>query len=142
MNYILKLFCLQGQLFFNAIYKGINSPVVTDTVKGWCKLIKQHLLDDFWWYFINGASGWNCIFCVIFTLPIGTPNIWYVFVLSPLSLAWYSFYRNMVNALWNFLLTTDDQDWTNILFMTTVLGSYNVLSYLFYLYHLNTFCRS
>ena len=55
------------------------------------KLLKQQLLDEFWWYCISGASGWNCTFWVIFELPIGTPNVWFFFVLSPLNLAWYRF---------------------------------------------------
>ena len=52
------------------------------------KLLKQQLLDDFWWYFITSADYWNCIFSVIFTLTIGNPNIGYVFVSSPLNYFW------------------------------------------------------
>ena len=44
------------------------------------KLLKKQLLDVFWWYFITGAARWNCAFLVIFALPIGTPNIWNIFV--------------------------------------------------------------
>ena len=59
--------------------------------KAYDKILKQQLLDVFWWYFITGAAGWNYIFFVIFALPIGTPNNWNVFVSSPLNLVWYSF---------------------------------------------------
>ena len=55
------------------------------------KLLKQQLLDVFWWHFITGASGWNCTFLAIFALPIGTPNIWNIFVSSPLNLVLYSY---------------------------------------------------
>ena len=41
------------------------------------KLLKQQLFDDFWWYFISGASVRNCTFLVIFLFPIGTPNFWW-----------------------------------------------------------------
>ena len=50
------------------------------------KLLKQQLLYVFWWYFITGAARRNCTFLVIFPLPIGTPNIWNIFVSSPLNL--------------------------------------------------------
>ena len=50
------------------------------------KLLKQQLLYVFWWYFITGAARWNCTFLAIFALPIGTPNIWNIFVSSPLNL--------------------------------------------------------
>ena len=51
------------------------------------KLLKQQLLDVFWQYFITGAAGWNCTFLVIYTLPIGTPNIWILFcIITPTSL--------------------------------------------------------
>ena len=55
------------------------------------KLLKQQILYVFWWYFISGASGWNFTFLIIFALPIFTPNIWNVFLSSPLNLVWYSF---------------------------------------------------
>ena len=64
------------------------------------KLLKQHLLDFFWWYFITGAAGWNSSFLVIFALPIGTPNIWNIFESSSLNLVRYSFYRNLVHMPW------------------------------------------
>ena len=95
------------------------------------KLLKQQLLDVFWWYSTTGAAGWNCTFLVIFALPIGTPNIWYVFVSSSLNLVWYSFYINLVHVSWNFLLTTHDQDLTNILILLIVLGSYISWSFIF-----------
>ena len=62
------------------------------------KLIKQQLLDVFWWYFITVSAGWNCTFLVIFELPISTPNIWNIFVSSPLHLVWYSSLKNMVHT--------------------------------------------
>ena len=68
--------------------------------------------------------GWNCTFLVIFELPIGTPNIWYLFVLWPLILFWYSFYRNLIHVSWKFLLTTHNQDQTNVLILLIVLGIY------------------
>ena len=52
------------------------------------KLLKQQLLDVFWWYFITGAARCNCTFLVIFALPIGTPNIWNIFLSSTLNLVW------------------------------------------------------
>ena len=69
--------------------------------KSGAKLLKQKLLDVFWWYFITGATGRNYTFLVIFALPIGTPNIWYFFVSSPLNLVWYCFNRNLVHVSWN-----------------------------------------
>ena len=56
------------------------------------KLLKKQLLDDFWWYCISSASGRNCNVLVILELPIGTPNILYFCVLSPLNLAWYNLF--------------------------------------------------
>ena len=52
------------------------------------KLLKQQLLDDFWWYFSTGAAGWNCISSAVFAVPIGTENNWYAFVWPPLVFVW------------------------------------------------------
>ena len=52
--------------------------------KAYAKLLKQKLLYVFWWNSSTGAAGWNTMFSVIFALPIGTANNWYVFVSWPL----------------------------------------------------------
>ena len=58
---------------FKRALKDLLSPIQW---KYDAKILKQQLLDVFWWYFTTGAAGWNYIFFVIFALPIGTPNIW------------------------------------------------------------------
>ena len=103
------------------------------------KLLKQQLLDVFWWYFITGYTGWNCTFLVILELPIVTPNIWYVFVSSPLNLFWYSFCRNLVHVSWKTFLTTHYQDQTNVLVLIILLVSYISWCFIFPFYHLTPF---
>ena len=55
------------------------------------KLLKKQLLDIFCWYFISVASVQNLSYWFILALPIGTPIFWYLCVVSPLNLFWYSF---------------------------------------------------
>ena len=94
------------------------------------KLLKQQLLYFFWWYFITGAAGWNYTFLVIFASPIGTPNILHVFIITP-KFSLIQFYINLVHVSWNFLLTTRDQDRTNVFIFLIVLGSYISWSFIF-----------
>ena len=102
------------------------------------KWFKQQLLDDFWWYFSTGAAGWNTTFSVVFALPIGTEDNWYVFVSSPPVFVWY-FFWNLVHMSWNFVLTTNDQDQISVLIFRIFLGSYIYWSFTFIFYYRNNF---
>ena len=136
---LVKWILFLNSLVYNVNYSSVRFTRAETTLlfpiqwKADAKLLKQQLLDDFWWYFISGASGWNYTFLIIFALPIGTPHIRYVFLLSTLNLVWYSFYRNLVNVSWIFLLTNHDQDRTKVLFLMIVLGSY-IFCLIFFLF--------
>ena len=117
-----------SSMIFTRAGTALLSPI---QLKDDANLIKQQLLDDFWWYFISGAAWWNCNFHVVSALLIGNPNIWYVFVSPPLNFCWYIFNSNLVYAYWNFLWTTHDQDQTIFLIVLIVLGCYIFQHFLF-----------
>ena len=95
------------------------------------KLLKQQLLDNFWWYFITGGSGWNTMFSFLL-LPFGDTNNGYLFVSWHLIFVWWNSYRDPVQLFWNFLLTTHDQDRTSVLILRISLVSFISLSFPFY----------
>ena len=61
------------------------------TTKDESKLLKQHLLNDFWQYLSIGESLWNLIFSTHFEIPNGTWKILNVFVSCVLSWIWKVF---------------------------------------------------
>ena len=92
MNYIRKSFSVYRVNYYSMLFTRAGKSLLSLIyLKDDSKLLKQQLLYVLWWYFITGAAGWNCIFLVMFALPIGTPNILNVFASSPLNLVWYSF---------------------------------------------------
>ena len=106
------------------------SPIL---LKADAKLLKQQVLDESRWYSITEAAGWNTIFSVIFSLPIGTKNNWCVFVSWPLILFFDKvIYRHTGHVSWNFLLITHDKDQTRVLIFRVSLGSYILLSFPFH----------
>ena len=64
--------------------RSVTDLFLTILWKADSKLLKQQLLDDSGWYFSTNDFGWNPMFSVIFSLPIGTTYNWYVFISWPL----------------------------------------------------------
>ena len=102
------------QLFFSGVsyYSVLFTRASTDLFsliqwKADAKLLKKRLLYVFWWYFITGVARWNYTFLFILAIPVGPPNIWNIFVSSPLNVVWYSFYINLVHTSWNNLDLVD-----------------------------------
>ena len=82
-------FILQGLLY--AQWYIIVSLVFSIKAKAGAKLLKQRLFNDFWQYLSIRASLWNLNFSTHFEFPIGTWNIWNVFVSCVSSWLWKSF---------------------------------------------------
>ena len=114
-------------MLFTRVGTSLLSPIQW---KAYAKLPKQQLLNILWWYFITGSAGWNCTF-LLFSHYQLVLQIFDMFLYHHPFFKKYSFYRNMVHMSWNFLLTTHDQDRTNVLILLIVLGIYISWSLLF-----------
>ena len=123
-------------MIFARAVTALFSPILW---KADAKLLKQQLVDNFWWYFSTGDSGWNTIFCYFCITIWDYKKLTFFHLLTPNICLIKFFYRNPVHVSWIFFLTTHDQYQTIVLILRIDLGSYISLSFTFHFYYHNPF---
>ena len=82
---------------FSRAFISLLSPILWNDD---AKLLKQKLLDDFWWYFGTGATRWNTMFLLFLHYQLLLLKLIYFHIMTP-NIFWINlFYRNLVHVSW------------------------------------------